>query len=90
VANTHRTRQVGHLGTVLEDLGSHAVGLQLVDPTPGRTGCNTGCILTTICPTGLVSRSLVEIINRTHVGGGRGPHGDPRQPRMRGSPGSEQ
>jgi hypothetical protein len=33
----------------MEDLGCHAVGLQLVHATPGRTGCDTSCILTTIC-----------------------------------------
>jgi len=61
VTNTHEARQVGDLSTIMEDLGSHAVGLQLVKPTPGRTCRDTGCILTTICAEPLVSRSHLFI-----------------------------
>lgn len=49
VTNSHRSREIGNFGTVMEDLSCHAVGLQLVDPTTGSTGCDSGCILTTIC-----------------------------------------
>jgi hypothetical protein len=61
VTNAHEARQVGHLGTIMEYLGSHTVGLQLVEPTPGRTCCDSGCILTTICAEPLVSQSHLFI-----------------------------
>lgn len=51
VPNTHGAGKVRDFGAILEDLGGHAIGLQLVDSAPGRTGRNTGCILTTVCAT---------------------------------------
>jgi len=48
MADTHRARQVGNFGAILKDLGSHAVGFELVNSTPGRTGRDAGCILATI------------------------------------------
>lgn len=48
VTNTHRARQVGDLRTIVEDLGSHTVCLQLVDSATRCTGCNTSCILATV------------------------------------------
>ena len=92
MANTHGAREVGHLSTFLEDLGSHAVGLKLVDTTAGRACRNTGCILSTICDTKTFSLAVagVYILAGTHVGEGKVPRGDPRRPQMRGSPGSAQ
>jgi hypothetical protein len=92
MANSHGARKVGHLSTFLEDLGSHAVGLKLVDSTAGCACCNTGCILTTICETKTFSLAVagVYILAGTHVGEGKVPRGDPRQPQMRGSPESAQ
>lgn len=48
MTNTHRTWKICDFGTVVEDFGSHAVRLQLVNSTAGRTGCNTSGILTSI------------------------------------------
>lgn len=51
MSDTHRAGQARDFGAILEDLGGHAIGLQLVDSAPGRAGRNTGCILTTVCAT---------------------------------------
>ena len=61
VTNSHESREVGDLSTILEDLGSHTVGLHLVESTPRRTCCDTGCILTTIYAERLASRSHLSI-----------------------------
>lgn len=92
VANSHGTGEVGNLSTFLEDLGSHAVGLELVDPAAGCACRNTGCILTTICDTRTFSLAVagIYILAGTHVGEGKVPRGDPRRPQTRGSPGSAQ
>lgn len=91
MANSHEARQVGNLSTVMEHLGSHAIGFELVKPTPGRTCCYTSCILTAICAEPFsLAIALKYLIAETHVGEGRVPRGDPRQPKMRGSPGSMQ
>lgn len=59
VTDAHRAGQVCNLRTILEDLGCHAIGLQLVDPAPGSAGRDTGCILATVCVTAdLVGGSL--------------------------------
>lgn len=49
VANTHGTGQISDSGTVLEDTSGDAVGLELVDATPGCASCDTCGILTAIC-----------------------------------------
>lgn len=51
MGNAHRPRKVGDLGTVVKDLGSHAVGLQLVDTPSRRAGGNASGILTTVYST---------------------------------------
>lgn len=48
VTNAHGARKVCYLGTILENLGCHTIGLELVDSTTRRTSSNTDSILTTI------------------------------------------
>jgi hypothetical protein len=48
VTKTHVSGQVSDAGTVLEDLGGHAVALALVEATTGAAAHNTGGILTTV------------------------------------------
>ena len=48
VTNAHGARKVCYFGTILENLGCHTIGLELIDSTTRRASSNTDGILTTI------------------------------------------
>jgi hypothetical protein len=50
----HETRKILNSGTIVKDLGSHAIALALINPSPRATCSYTTCILP----------SMLEVIER--------------------------